>query len=245
MTDKELFDLCQKYGGNAKIWQRKFAALLPEVDKRKLWKRKGFYSIYDFAARLGGVTTRIVDEVLTLDKKLEDKPLLKAQVEKQGWSKVSIAARIPVKEEEAVKMVETLSRKTLEVYAHEVDISKESPKATTGCKPVKLNFKVKPETELRLRKFRQELEKERKESVSLGEALEELLDQAEKPKQIRKSEPSKEGKRYISAGDKRKIKERYGHKCAMCKQPATSIPPMIRTEKLFSNILFLLELCFP
>ncbi|MBU1018628.1 MAG: hypothetical protein ABII07_01125 [Patescibacteria group bacterium] len=230
MTDKQLFDLCQKYGAEALRWRRKFVFLLPEVEKRKLWKKKGYYSIYDFAARLGGVTKRIVDEVLRLDKKLEEKPLLKAQIEKQGWSKVSIAARIPVKEEEAIKMVETLPRKTLEVYAKEV---------TTGCnsqpeKLPKLSFTVKPETELRLRKFRQELEKERKESITLGEALEELLNQIEQPK-TRKSNPSKEGQRYITASDRRKA----GDKCAMCKQPATEIhhPDRFATTKAHKRLV--------
>ncbi|MBU1018933.1 MAG: hypothetical protein ABII07_04225, partial [Patescibacteria group bacterium] len=184
MTDKQLFDLCRKYGGNAKMWQRKFAALLPEVDKRKLWKRKGFYSIYDFAAQIGGMSESAVYKILNLNKKLENKPLLKAEIEKQGWAKVEVAARIPVKEEEAVKMVQALPKQTLAVYAKDVMVC--AGAKSESEKLPKLHFAVKPETELRLRKFRQELEKERKESITLGEALEELLNRAEQSKKTYK-----------------------------------------------------------
>ncbi|MFA6528491.1 MAG: hypothetical protein WCT46_03030, partial [Candidatus Gracilibacteria bacterium] len=92
LSNTALWSLCRKYGGLALVYRRKFVALLPEVERRKLYRRHGFYSIYEFAARVGGVTVRVVDEVLALDKKLTDKPLLKAEISEIGWSKVSVIA---------------------------------------------------------------------------------------------------------------------------------------------------------
>ncbi|MFH1720863.1 MAG: hypothetical protein ABH856_04620, partial [Patescibacteria group bacterium] len=88
MTDKKLYALCREYGRNARMWRRKFEALLPEVEKRGLYRKHGFYSIYEFAAKLGGVGHKSVEEILRVSRKVEDKPLLRAEIEKQGYAKV-------------------------------------------------------------------------------------------------------------------------------------------------------------
>lgn len=76
MTDKELYRLCKKYGAAALEARRKFAGLLPEVNKRRLYEKKGFHSIYEFGARLAGMSREQVDMVIRLERKLEDKPIL-------------------------------------------------------------------------------------------------------------------------------------------------------------------------
>ena len=211
MTDKELLELCQKFGSNAKKWSRKFAALLPEVNRRGLWKRK-FHSIHEFAAQVGGVSPGVVDKVLNLDKKLEEKPLLKAEIAEEGWVKVEVASRIQVKEEEAVKMVKTLPKKTLETFAREVDESEECPKASPGGEWPKLNFTVRPEVELRLRRFQQKLQKKKKQMLSLGETLEELLNLAEEPGKLTSGIPAKQ---------ERELRKKHNNKCAIptCRHP--------------------------
>lgn len=224
MTDKELLKLCQKYGAKVRKWSNKFAALLPEVQKRRLYRKHGCCSIEEFAAKVAGFDHDKTRRILNLNKKLEDKPLLKAQIETQGWSKLRVVANIatPETDQEWAEKVEALPKKALETYVSKV-------KSVPGdeiqpAKWSKMNFPVKPETELRLRKFRQKLEKEKKEAVTLGEALEALLDQAEEPpKQTHKSKPSKEGSRNISAGDRREVEKKYGGKCAICDKPYTEI----------------------
>ena len=49
-------------------------------------------------------------------------------------------------------------------------------------KHIKMSFDVDEETEFRLRKFKQKLEKEKKEPVSFNETLKALLDESEKTK---------------------------------------------------------------
>ena len=50
--------------------------LLPEVLRRRLYEKKGYSSIYEFAAKLAGLSRDQVQRVLQLDRRLEDKPVL-------------------------------------------------------------------------------------------------------------------------------------------------------------------------
>jgi hypothetical protein len=77
LTDAQLFHLCKKYGENARLWRQKFAGLLPEVFHRRLYEKKGFGSIFEFAAKLAGMSQEQVRRVLNLERRFEDKPVLK------------------------------------------------------------------------------------------------------------------------------------------------------------------------
>jgi hypothetical protein len=81
LTDENLFTLCKKYGEQALEARRKFLGLLPEVNKRRLYEKKGFTSIFEFAAKLAGVSQEQVRRVLNLEKKFEDTPILKSMLE--------------------------------------------------------------------------------------------------------------------------------------------------------------------
>ncbi len=76
ISDKNLYKLCKRWGAEALHARRKFAGLLPEVLKRRLFERRGFSSIYEFAAKLAGMSRDQVDLVLRLEKNLSDKPVL-------------------------------------------------------------------------------------------------------------------------------------------------------------------------
>ena len=58
LNDQKLYQLCKFYGEQAKKWRYKFMGLLPEVHKRKLYEKKGFYSIFEFAKKNGGIKRR-------------------------------------------------------------------------------------------------------------------------------------------------------------------------------------------
>ena len=93
ISDEKLYELCQTYGERARLWRQKFAGLLPEVFKRELHKKKGFGSIYEFAAKLAGMSEKQVDIVLHLEKKFEDRPILKQMLE-QGEVSVNKLVRV-------------------------------------------------------------------------------------------------------------------------------------------------------
>jgi hypothetical protein len=226
MTDKELFELCKKYGENARTWQRKFVALLPEVFKRKLYKKRGFYSIHEFAAKLGGVSRKTVDEVLCLHERTKSVPQLQNQIEKQGWAKVRVVSSLigKVKEKDLVEMVENLPKKSLEKGVQELRVATSKSKQLLPGEEswTKMSFSLDPETEFRLRKLQQKLEKEKKEAVSFNEVLKTMLDAVEeKPKK----EPRKNKTKTISAHQKYELDQKYHGKCGFpqCNNPSVNI----------------------
>ena len=101
MNDKELYQLCKKFGREALQARRKFAGLLPEVFKRQLYAKKGYSSIYHFAAKLAGMSREQVAVVLKLDRQFEDRPILqKALMEgkiNEGHAKAILAIENPEK----------------------------------------------------------------------------------------------------------------------------------------------------
>ena len=56
LTDKELYKLCRQCGANIRTFNKEFAGYLPEVEKRKLFKKYGCHNLYEFAAKLAGMS---------------------------------------------------------------------------------------------------------------------------------------------------------------------------------------------
>jgi hypothetical protein len=120
MTDKALYKLCKKYGRRALEARRKFTGLLPEVNKRRLYERRGFESIYVFAAKLAGVSREQVDAVLRLEKRFEDKPVLRAALVegKLSVNKLIRVASIATagNQGELFEVAQKLSKTAIEVF---------------------------------------------------------------------------------------------------------------------------------
>lgn len=93
ITDEKLYKLCKLYGERARFWRQKFIGLLPEVFKRELYKKHGFSSIFEFSAKLAGVSEEQVRRALNLEKRFVDKPILKNLLE-NGEVSVNKLARI-------------------------------------------------------------------------------------------------------------------------------------------------------
>jgi hypothetical protein len=123
LSDKNLYRLCKRWGAEALHARRKFAGLLPEVNKRRLYERRGFSSIYEFAARLAGMSRDQVDVVLRLEKRFEDKPVLHAALTggKISANKLARVAAIATAENEKAiaEKIEPLSQKAVEVFVRD------------------------------------------------------------------------------------------------------------------------------
>lgn len=76
LTDQKLFILCKSYGLQSKIWRQKFIGLLPEVNRRRLYERRGFVSIFDFAVKLAGISEMQVRRVINMERSLAQTPVL-------------------------------------------------------------------------------------------------------------------------------------------------------------------------
>ncbi len=84
LDDKELHRKFCSYGANAKEWMRKCELLLPEIDRRKIWKKRGYENVFVYAAALAGMSRYRVEQALRVVRKVEQFPELRPVVEAHG-----------------------------------------------------------------------------------------------------------------------------------------------------------------
>ncbi len=123
LTDSALYKRAQNFGLLARQWLRKFEGLLPEIARRKLYKRRGCASIQEFAAKLAGMSHEKTDKILRLSEVLADKPTLKALLESGavGYAKLERVAYISTPETDAMwaEKVINLPKVALELCVQE------------------------------------------------------------------------------------------------------------------------------
>lgn len=186
LSDSQLYQKCKEYGGNARLWMRKFEGLLPEVCRRRLHRHRGFTSIHEFAAKLAGMSYPKVDRILQLSRKLEDKPKLREAFEsgEVGYSKIAKVAYIAKSETDGfwAEKVQTESCTTIDLSVKEEKSEKSVyiDSFQSEFQRGKLTFNVDPEIERKFRALKQKLEKQSGETMSYGEVLGELMKMVEK-----------------------------------------------------------------
>jgi len=140
LSDENLYLLCKEYGEKARFWKRKFMGLLPEVYRRETaarrkgatWlSKKGFSSIFEFAAKLAGVSHEQVRLVLNLERRFEDKPLLKSLLingEVSANKLIRVAGiATPTNQKMIGLQVQTLSTRALETLVRDYKFMAMSP----------------------------------------------------------------------------------------------------------------------
>lgn len=122
MRDCELYNFYRKTGAESLKYQRMLVAALPEIFKRALYRKYGFASIYEFAAKLSGLSNRVVDDALYVAKKTHDKPKLQKQIIKQGLNKVRVVmnAATPETDSKWAKKVSTMTKSELETHVRDI-----------------------------------------------------------------------------------------------------------------------------
>ncbi len=242
ISDRELYKICQECGGNARKWMKEFAYYLPEVAKRSLHRRKGFESIYQFAAQVAGMNFEVCKSVLQLGEKFENMPLLWEQIRMHGWSKLRVVASVVTPETEAI-WIKNMNRCTKAGLEKIVKKFKSVPEKKCKDGVVRLSkgntqmgislgenvpcgdradfddrtmlkFKVDDETEFQFKKFKYELEKKNGRAMTMGEVLKKLLDGVEtvQPKP-RKTRKIIKVTRQMRVAEKREIEEKQNDRC--------------------------------
>lgn len=74
--DEKTHNLFKFYGAKCKEYRQKCIGLLPAVYKSKIYRQKGFASIFEYAAKLAGMSNELVKRVLSLDERFEETPAL-------------------------------------------------------------------------------------------------------------------------------------------------------------------------
>lgn len=148
------------YGRNAREWMRKCALMLPEIERERVWEKKGFESIYVYAGKLAGMSHASVDEALRVLKKIEDKPALMEIAERFGINAIRPVAVIATAEtaEFWAEKARNMSVRTLETYVHDM---REQGIATNflhveeiTSEKVDLHAEVSPELATKLQKLK-------------------------------------------------------------------------------------------
>lgn len=84
----------KEYGRKSLEYRRKCELLLPEIYKKQIWREHGFGNIYEYAAKLAGMSNSVVDNCLRIYQKIHDKPELLEIAEKKGLNAVKPVAYI-------------------------------------------------------------------------------------------------------------------------------------------------------
>ena len=230
LSDKDLYALCKEYGQKARFWRRRFAGLLPEVERRGLYRRRGCGSIYEFAAKLAGMSKESVDKVLQISRKLENKPQLKELLESgaQSWSKLEKVAYVATVQTDGewAERLGTMSQASVEAFVQnsrlktplERGIQPEKYAERSGAlKKEEVRFDLSPEL---ARKFQQIAKRADFESI-VSKIIQEIekREAAEKPQSV--ATPS----RHIPAAIEKFVRERTSDLCAFpcCAKKGTSL----------------------
>jgi len=232
ITNEKLLRLCECYGKRTLLWRRKFMGLLPEVQRRRLYEKRGCSSVFEFAAKLAGLSEEQVRLVLRLEKRFENKPALH-EILVEGQASLSKLARVASlansqNEMELAEKVRLLSQKALETLVRdERDFrngnGSSQPLFEVG--PVRthaLDFAVSEEVA-------EELNRLHKQGQDVNKILLDLLKQRKEKIQEKKDELAEKtlptDSRYIPVRVKAVLKEEFGQKCSIstCQKPSEEI----------------------
>ncbi len=237
LSDEQLFLLCKRFGSQALLARRKFIGLLPEIFRRKIYLKKHFSSIFEFAAKLGGVSKEQVVRVLGLEEKFENLPVLKEALTNGeiSISKISRIAPIATKENqfELIEKAKILPKSALEVFVKDTKNENRNGlfEAKTSDVPVPGHWNDFEFLQIFSEELKQKLHQLHQKGIDINELLLELLKKREEEIEQEKAEiaaqssPGVSNSRYISAQIKNILKREHGTICSVphCGKPATTI----------------------
>lgn len=239
IPDQKLFALCQEYGSRARLWRKKFAGLLPEVQRRRLYAQRGFGSIYEFAAKLAGMSEEQVRIIFNLHRHFEDKPILKSLLENGEVSanKLARVASIATRENQDfwANQARLLPKSALETLAKDYKMTlavecqnglleaKNKQKSLPGHEfgeefAMTQGVVCTPGLNLNTEVMQQLLELQQK-GIDINELLTEFLEKreqeiAEEKEKLAEAAGHTES-RYISVAVRKIIQQEHGTKCSV------------------------------
>lgn len=225
------------------MWRQKFIGLLPEVNRRCLYEKKGFSSIFEFAAKLCGLSAEQVRLTLNLEKRFEDKPLLKKLLEngEASINKLTRIASIATAENERdlAQKIKVLPKSALETWIRDAKEALnhghniQSSLNTNGLfKPIFDDKSLPGQTSSPFQiadDVQQEFNELHAKGIDVNTFLRQMLKkrraEIEQTKQDIAENIESTASRYIPVQIKQILKEEHGEKCSIetCKKPAKEI----------------------
>lgn len=229
LTDQDLYRLCKNYGKHALRWRQKFIGLLPEVNRRKLYEKRGFYSIFEFAKKMAGLSEEQVRRVLNLEEKFKSLPnlqslLVNGEVSANKLVRVASIANIE-NELFLAEQVKNLSQGAVETLVRDERLAMNTSKNLGGLgdKSVRAHTFEKRNELILSAEVRAKLLDLQQKGFDVNQLFLEFLQKREQDIAEKKDQISvKTGSRYIPQSVRKILKEEYGTKCAIkhCQKPA-------------------------
>jgi hypothetical protein len=225
--NRKLHKLACEYGGRSLHWRGKFIGLLPELYERKVFEDYGFGSIFEYAAKLAGLSQQQVRDVLNLGVRVEPFPAMK-QALVSGEVSVNKLMRVvsiatPENEAELVTLVKQLPKSAVEVMVRDFKIQ-------NGLYKPKNEAKVLPGQDLGLsEEVVAKLLELQSKGLSINGLLLEFLQKREADLEAEKTAVADElpeaQSRYIPVNVRRVIQKEHGDKCSMpsCGRPSVDL----------------------
>lgn len=240
ISDEKILELALNYGKQALLSRQRFIGLLPEVNRRKLYEKKGCSSIVEFGAKFAGLSREQVLRALNLERKFEDKPVLKSLFEngEVSMNKLVRVASIATKENEEILATQTklLSNRALETFVKDEKLA--TVENQNGSrKPLFESKSVRVHTLLIAEDVENKLSKLQEKGIDINQLLREFLQKRteeietekqrlsdiaqQKAKDMQASTIGKKPSRYISVAIQNILGKEHGNKCsiATCHNP--------------------------
>jgi len=216
--DLQIHQEFSEYGRNAREWMRRCVLLLPEIDRRQIWKKRHFGSIYEYAAKLAGMSRATVEDGLRIMKKVEKLPALKELVESRGINRVRpIVALVNSENQDFwAEKAKQMSRHTLETYVQNYRSEFRTGPTNQPAKST-VSLELIPELAKRLEVA--------KKHPDFATRLEELLSILEAEESQNCPESVRGPSRHIPTHIAQHVKERTSELCSYpeCSKIATSL----------------------
>ena len=212
ILEKSLHEKFVFYGKNAREWMRKCTLLLPEIEKHEIWKKHGFTCIYEYAAKIAGMSRNTVDESLRVLRKIEDKPELKKAIEEKGINSVRLVANLATPETDKfwAEKIKEMSSYTLATYVKEFRKNENQAhfemEIPTAPQIQSITIELDPKIANQLQKL--------KGQGNWNELMQKLLQAYQAQVEAKKPIPQENAKRYIPAKIKQHALSKTNNTCA-------------------------------
>jgi hypothetical protein len=245
INDRQLHKKFAKLGLQKLALTRKLYVLIPEIEKRKIYLKKGCSNIQDYALKYAGLSYSAVRNCLNVIEKASSFPLIEAEIPNVGLYKVQLALRIANRENEqiVVDKMKNMSRSALKLLVSE---AKEYGLSGTDrqCKAVPLKMTISLSLEaikkFNILKYKLKIDNEEKLLLAILELAEKQLSSSVKSKEIleeklQKNNISSDAKflparilRYIPSSKKTEVLQRSKGLC--------EYPGCLSNIKIFHHI---------
>ncbi len=120
-TVQKLHTQFRSYGRNTREWMRKCVLMLPAIERERVWEKKDFGSLAEYAARLSGMSKEMVYEGLRVLRAVEGMSDIMRVIEERGIGIVRPILTLLTMENQAfwAEKMRVMSKQTLALYRQE------------------------------------------------------------------------------------------------------------------------------